>query len=208
MSSGQGVGSIVLADAIIANTPNGIITSLYEEKSTSFLIQNVGFFNVEIAIQDSAEGRVLLAGGNKVLEDSWGFGMTVNNSTGAASFVNGQDIPAINRTEELLSTDAYVKSNLYTRHHPKYDELTTSQIMNIKALGTKGDRKTDETIILNNILSQAANLSSVVYFPFGIYVIKDTLHVPVGSRIIGQVWSKIMATGAKFKDMKKPRMAV
>ncbi|KXG46668.1 Pectin lyase fold/virulence factor [Penicillium griseofulvum] len=208
MSNGQGVGSVVLADAIIANTPNGIITSLYEENSTSFLIQNVGFFNVETAIQDSAKGQVLLAGGNEVLKDSWGFGMTVNNSTGAASFVNGQDIPAMNRTEELLGTDAYVKSNLYTRRRPKYDELTASQIMNVKALGAKGDGNTDDTIILNNILSQAANLSAVVYFPFGVYVIKDTLRVPVGSRIIGQAWSQIMATGAKFEDIEKPRVAV
>lgn len=208
MSNGQGVGSVILADAIIANTPNGIITSLYEENSTSFLIQNVGFFNVETAIQDSAKGQVLLAGGDEVLKDSWGFGMTVNNSTGSASFVNGQDIPSMNRTEELLGTQAYVKTNLYTRRRPKYDELTASQIMNVKALGAKGDGKSDDTIILNNILSQAANLSSVVYFPFGVYVIKDTLRVPVGSRIIGQAWSQIMATGAKFEDMDHPRVAV
>lgn len=35
------------------------------------------------------------------------------------------------------------------------------------------------------MLSGAANTSSVVYFPFGIYLVKDTLYVPMGSRVIG-----------------------
>ncbi|KAH2862561.1 hypothetical protein KXV31_006689, partial [Aspergillus fumigatus] len=208
MSNGQGVGSIILADAIIANTPNGIITSLYNENSTSFLIQNVGFFNVETAIQDSAKGQVLLAGGNEVLKDAWGFGMTVDNSTSAARFINGQDIPVMNRTDALIGTNAYVKPNLYTRRRPRYDSLRAGEVVNVKTLGAKGDGKTDDTVVLNNILSQAANLSSVVYFPFGVYVIKDTLRVPVGSRIIGQAWSQIMATGPKFEDMKNPHVAV
>lgn len=208
MSNGQGVGSIILADAIIANTPNGIITSLYDENSTSFLIQNVGFFNVETAIQDSAKGQVLLAGGNEVLKDAWGFGMTVDNSTSAATFINGQDIPVMNRTEALIGPNAYVKPNLYTRRRPRYDNLRAGEVVNVKTLGAKGDGKTDDTVVLNNILSQAANLSSVVFFPFGVYVIRDTLRVPVGSRITGQAWSQIMATGPKFEDMKNPHVAV
>ncbi|KAH2165080.1 hypothetical protein KXV74_005974 [Aspergillus fumigatus] len=191
MSNGQGVGSIILADAIIANTPNGIITSLYNENSTSFLIQNV-----------------LLAGGNEVLKDAWGFGMTVDNSTSAARFINGQDIPVMNRTDALIGTNAYVKPNLYTCRRPRYDSLRAGEVVNVKTLGAKGDGKTDDMVVLNNILSQAANLSSVVYFPFGVYVIKDTLRVPVGSRIIGQAWSQIMATGPKFEDMKNPHVAV
>jgi polygalacturonase len=41
--------------------------------------------------------------------------------------------------------------------------------------GAKGDGSTDDTVILNSVLSYAANLSSVVYFPFGVYMIQDTL---------------------------------
>ncbi|KAH1335252.1 hypothetical protein KXX14_008588 [Aspergillus fumigatus] len=188
MSNGQGVGSIILTDAIITNTPNGIITSLYDENSTSFLIQNMGFFNVETAIQDSAKGQVLLAGGNEVLKDAWGFGMTVDNSTSAATFINGQDIPVMNHTEALIGPNAYVKPNLYTRRRPRYDNLRAGEVVNVKTLGAKGDGKTDDTVVLNNILSQAANLSSVVFFPF--------------------TWSQIMATGPKFEDMKNLHMAV
>jgi hypothetical protein len=37
----------------------------------------------------------------------------------------------------------------------------------------KGDGSTDDTVILNSVLSYAANLSSVVYFPFGVYKVDN-----------------------------------
>lgn len=65
----------------------------------------------------------------------------------------------------------------------------------MKDYGAKGDGVTDDTKALNAILEGAANTSSVVFFPYGIYVVTDTLRVPVGSRIIGQVWPQFMGTG-------------
>ncbi|KAH7006940.1 hypothetical protein EDB80DRAFT_684201 [Ilyonectria destructans] len=47
--------------------------------------------------------------------------------------------------------------------------------MTVRALGAKGDGKTDNTTILNSILDGAANKSSILYFPFGVYIIGDTL---------------------------------
>lgn len=35
-------------------------------------------------------------------------------------------------------------------------------------------------------------------------MIHDILHVPVGSRIMGQAWSQIMATGTNFADAEDP----
>jgi hypothetical protein len=58
------------------------------------------------------------------------------------------------------------------------------------------------------ILDTAANLSSIVYFLFGVYMVKDTLKVPLGSRIISQAWSQIMGTGPKFQNELKPRAVV
>ncbi|KAL4756108.1 pectate lyase superfamily protein-domain-containing protein [Aspergillus foveolatus] len=207
MGTGQGVGSLILADAIIANTPNGIITSLHAENSTSLLLHNVGFFNVETAVVDSVKNKVLLAGGDEVLKDSWGFG-TVTNASGASSFVDGSDIPVMNRTEGMTGTQAYVKPNWFTRRRPQYEDLAAEDIVNVKLFGVKGDGTSDDTVMLNWVLSYAANLSSVVYFPYGIYIITDTLDVPVGSRIVGQAWPQIMATGSKFEDIDKPHVAV
>ncbi|TPX21790.1 hypothetical protein DIZ76_015753 [Coccidioides immitis] len=93
------------------------------------------------------------------------------------------------RSGSLLAPTGYYKPNYFTRRRPKYLDIGQSQILNVKAFGAKGDGQTDDTAILNSILSRAANMSSIVYFPFGVYVVKNTIHVPVGSRIIGQAWS-------------------
>ncbi|KAF3481752.1 LysM domain-containing protein [Arthroderma uncinatum] len=206
-STGQAVGSLLLVDSIIANTPVGISTSLSGRNSTALLVQNTGFFNVPKAITENVSGDTLLPGGNEVLVDSWGFGLYVN-STEPGKFVSGQNIPTMNRSVSLLGPSGHYKENFYTRRRPQYLDLGQSQILDVKALGAKGDGNTDDTAILNSILSRAGNMSSIVYFPHGIYLIKNTLHIPVGSRIIGQVWSQIMATGPQFSNETSPKVAI
>ncbi|KAL4875747.1 pectate lyase superfamily protein-domain-containing protein [Aspergillus karnatakaensis] len=207
LSTGQGVGSLILADAIIANTPRGVVTSLHAENSTSLLLHNVGFFNVDIAVIDAVKDVVLLAGGDEVLKDSWGFGL-VTDATGVQSFVDGADISVMKRPPKMTGDQEYVKANWFTRRRPQYEELDAEDIVNVKHFGVKGDGTTDDTVSLNWVLSYAANLSSVVYFPYGIYMIKDTVHVPVGSRVMGQAWPQIMASGSKFEDIDSPHVAV
>ncbi|OBT84881.1 hypothetical protein VE02_05927 [Pseudogymnoascus sp. 03VT05] len=211
-STGQSVGSLILVDSIIANTPKGIVTTLFADNSTSFLLQNVGFFNTVTAITDDTTGKVLLAGGNEVVVDNWGFGLvtTATNGDGKTSFANGVRIPVMKRSTALLG-DAYDKMapNLFTRRRPGYLDVAAGKVMNVRTLGAKGDGVTDDTMVLNSILEGAANTSSVVFIPYGVYIVTDdTLRVPVGSRIIGQVWSQIMGTGDKFADETQPRPVV
>lgn len=50
------------------------------------------------------------------------------------------------------------------------------------------------------------NSGRIVYFPAGTYVFYKTVTVPPGVRIIGEVWSVIMAGGNSFfKDEMNPR---
>ncbi|KAJ5552813.1 pectin lyase-like protein [Penicillium frequentans] len=207
-STGQSLGSFILVDAIIANTPTGIMTSLLAENSTSLLLQNVGFFNVKDSVADNVLSKVLLAGGNEVLIDNWGFGR-VTKSNGETSFINGASITSMVRTDSLLSTElAYVKPNFYTRRRPKYVDIGQSQIINLKTAGAKGDGVTDDTTALNSIFAAAANMSSIVYVPYGVYVVTDTVKIPVGSRIIGQAWPQIMGKGKNFADQLHARAVV
>ncbi|KAL5362086.1 hypothetical protein BJX96DRAFT_153363 [Aspergillus floccosus] len=80
--------------------------------------------------------------------------------------------------------------------------------MDGKALVAAGNGKTDDTAVLNSILDRAANMSSIVFLPFGIYMVTDTLLVPVGSRIIGQAWSQVRASETKVQDELNPQVAV
>lgn len=101
-----------------------------------------------------------------------------------------------------------VNQVLFTRRRPKYNDIGASQIIDVKMFGARGDGLTDDSAVLNSVLANAANMSSVVFFPFGVYIIKDTLKIPVGSRIIGQAWPQIMATGSKFQDAQNPHVAI
>jgi hypothetical protein len=208
MSNGQGVGSFILVDAVIANTPTGILTSLYSANSTAFLLQNVGFYNVEKAIVAERRADPILLGGNEVLIDAWGFGLYAQDAN--IQFAQQKVLPAMQRAKELVSSNSYNKGtfNFFTRRRPQYTDIGHSQVFDVKAYGAKGDGVTDDTIILNSVFTVAANLSSIVYVPHGIYKVTDTLKIPKGSRIVGQAWSQIMATGAKFRDADHPHVAV
>jgi hypothetical protein len=143
-----------------------------------------------------------------VYVENWGFGR-ITAKDGTSRFVNSQHIPAMNRSTELTGVQHdKMKPNLFTRRRRKYYNVPSSKVMDVKALGAKGDGQTDDSAVLNSILSGAANTSSVVYFPFGVYIVRDTLRVPMGSRIIGQAWSQIMGKGANFEDELKPRPVV
>ena len=211
LSTGQGVGSLILTDTVMLNVNIGISTSLYADNSTAFLLQNSAFDNVPIIVQESNQNSVLLAGtsGTTVLVDSWGFGQ-VTSAAGNTGFVNANTISAMNRSAPLLQPGILSAGQafFFTRRRPSYANLGNSQLMDVKAYGAKGDGSSDDTAVLNYIFDIAANISAIVYVPFGIYIITDTLNIPVGSRIIGQAWPQIMATGSAFGDITNPKVAV
>ncbi|KAK4238207.1 pectate lyase superfamily protein-domain-containing protein [Achaetomium macrosporum] len=210
MSTGQGVGSLSLVDVHMWGVPVAVETSLFADNSTALHISNGGFQNCATIVLDSRSNTVLYPGNGDGLTNvvSWGFGKVADPS-GETGFINGADIAAPEYPASLLvADDLHPRPKLFHRTRPSYADPGNSQIFDVKALGAKGDGTTDDTAVLNHILDLAANVSGIVYFPHGVYVIRDTLEVPVGSRILGQAWPQIMATGANFQDMANPRAAV
>jgi glucan 1,3-beta-glucosidase len=110
---------------------------------------------------------------------------------------------AVSRSDVLVNGTGHY----YTVAQPTYSEYNVTQIVNVKSVAAHpvaGDGSTDDTASIQAILSNAAG-KQVVYFPYGIYVLTDTLTVPMGSRIVGEAFTQISASGAKFKDAKNPR---
>ncbi|KAH7354209.1 pectate lyase superfamily protein-domain-containing protein [Plectosphaerella cucumerina] len=205
-STGQGVGSLLLADIQIFGSKVGISTSLHADNSTALMIMNSAFWFVDQIVVDADKSTVLLPGvqGEKRV-DGWGFGR-VSSSKGDVSFLNGAQISTGKPDPSLLGNTAM--RGFFNRRRPKYNQIGFAQIIDAKEYGAKGDGQSDDTAILNHLFSTAANMSSIVYMPFGVYLITDTVEIPVGSRIIGQAWSQIMATGSKFQDADSPHVAV
>jgi glucan 1,3-beta-glucosidase len=61
----------------------------------------------------------------------------------------------------------------------------------------------DDTHNINAILARNAGCA-ITFFPAGTYLVSNTIHVPPGSRIIGETLSAISAVGAKFSDANSP----
>lgn len=204
MSNGQGIGSLLMTDMRMKNVRVGISTSMMSDNSTALLLSNSEFYDVSTIVEDTPKRQVLLPGGAKTSVGSWGFGR-VTNADGNTAFHNGAKLDSPVRPSSLITGG---NNQFFTRRRPKYDNLGFSQIIDARAYGAHGDGKTDDAPILNYILSAAANMSAIVYLPFGVYVIKDTIEIPVGSRIIGQAWPQLMATGPKFANAMQPHVAI
>ncbi|KAF5648626.1 putative glucan 1 3-beta-glucosidase [Fusarium sp. NRRL 52700] len=205
MSTGQGIGSLHLTDLRFHYVNVAVSTSVVSDNSTALLLSNSGFYNVDTIVQDAFKNQVLLRGGKGTVDvDTWVFGR-VTSANGTTAFHNGANLDSPVRNDSLVTGG---RKQFFPRRRPKYDDLGFSQILDAKAYGAKGDGKTDDTAVLNHLFSAAANMSAIVYVPFGVYIITDTVEIPVGLRVIGQAWPQIMAAGSKFADGLKPRVAV
>ncbi|KAJ8229644.1 hypothetical protein LV160_008289 [Aspergillus fumigatus] len=187
MSSGHGVGSFVLVDAVTANTPSGTLTSLYSTNSTAFLLQNVEFYNIEKAIMAERRADPILAGGGGRTTCALMHGALASTLRMQMFNLLRKVLPTMQRAKELVSPISYNKGTF--NFSPAVDH-------NTPILDTA------------SVFTVAVNLSSIVYIPHGVYKVTDTLKIPKGSRIIGQAWSQIMATGPKFQDADDPHVAV
>lgn len=205
MSSGgpgsQSVGSIILVDSTISNTPVGINT-VYSTSSTytngSLALDNVDMSNnVPIAVMNSATKATILAGNQKI-----------------ASYVQGKEYLGANSGKAVQGTATAVgkpsslldaSGKVFTRSRPQYETLPASSFISVKSNGAKGDGITDDTAAIQAIFNSATP-ESVVYFDHGAYVITSTVKVPKDIRITGEMWPLIMAGGSSFfKDMSNPK---
>ena len=97
---------------------------------------------------------------------------------------------------------------------PNYAENPVSDFINVKDPSQNGgqtvlgDHSVDEADALNQVLSLAASSNKIAYFPFGKYRVDSTLHIPAGSRIVGEAWATITGNGDFFKDSSNPKPVV
>ena len=133
-ASSQTVGSVLLVDSTIANTPVGIST-VYSTSETvtngTLIIDNVDFStNVPVAVSDATTKSTLLAGNTKV-----------------SSWMQGRQYPSANAgkaVQEAATTSTKPATllnggNVFTRSKPQYEAEPVSAFLSVKAAGAKGD---------------------------------------------------------------------
>jgi hypothetical protein len=69
-----------------------------------------------------------------------------------------------------------------------------------------GDGVTDDTLNIQSTLNNFIGQDVIIFIPAGTYIVTDTIVIPKGTKIVGEVWSQIMAQGPKFGDMNNPHV--
>ncbi|KAJ5491124.1 hypothetical protein N7539_002691 [Penicillium diatomitis] len=195
------LGSLVLLDSKVTNS--GTAVKFYDSsndggnRNSQLLIENLEH-DTDHPIAVTSNGDVKLAATSHV--DTWAWGnVTPGTYETGTTFTTS-------RPDVLLSNGKY-----FMRTQPTYAEYAADQVVNVKSVdGHKvyGDGRTSDVASLNAILADNAANCKITYFPYGVYIVDDTLKIPVGSRIAGEAWAVISGKGNAFKDSSNPKPVV
>jgi glucan 1,3-beta-glucosidase len=198
-TSSQTVGSVLLVDSTISNTPIGVSTAYSTNEGATngtLIIDNVDMSeNVPVAVSEASTKSTILAGNSKIA--SWAQGRQYDGTNSGTAVQNAQTAPK--KPAALLDS----AGNVFTRSKPKYETEPVSAFLSVKSAGAKGDGVTDDTAAIQALFNSASS-SDIVYFDHGAYVITSTVKVPKNIRITGEIWPIIMAGGTAFQDQSNP----
>lgn len=193
------VGSVTILDSTIQNCPVFVDTVWQSGTSStgSLILENIALSNVPVAVKGPS-GTVLAGSTGTKTIAAWGQGHKYTPN-GPTNF-QGTFTPAT-RPSALLASGT---SNYYTKSKPLYASSPVASFQSIRSAGAKGDGSTDDTSAIQSALNSAASSNKILFFDHGTYKVTNTLYIPPGSRIVGEVFPVIMATGSKFSNINSP----
>jgi hypothetical protein len=200
----QSVGSVVLIDSEIKNTPIGVAVSR-DATSTpltggTLILENVQLHNVQVAVQAPGAKSVLVGSTGTTTISAWAEGNVYLPA--GPTVLQGSFTPNVRPSS--LSTG----KDFYERSKPQYENIIVSEFLSVRSAGAKGDGITDDSDALIAVITEAASTGKIVFFDAGYYLVTKTIYIPSGSRITGETYPVIMSSGAFFNDMTNPQPVV
>ncbi|KAH8647050.1 glycoside hydrolase family 55 protein [Tricladium varicosporioides] len=198
-TTGSTNGMFNLIDSTAVNTQTVINAGTTTTAWNSLVLENV--------IVDSTTVKV---GGSAVLTGSitqgqtWIRGNVYSTDSTTPKKATGEKY-ATSRPSALVNGTGFY----YTITPPTYEEFPITQVISVKGVSghpVAGDGTTDDTASLQAIINES--VGKVIYFPHGIYILTDTLLIPPGSRLYGEAWTQLSASGSKFANAKSPRAMI
>ncbi|KAG9121235.1 hypothetical protein FRC07_002899, partial [Ceratobasidium sp. 392] len=204
-----GTGSELIVDAEIANTPIFLATSgtspavanTTNTSNMSIILDNIEFNNVTTGAVDG-NNTVLMEGGMERTVEHWIQGNIYSGTDTDYERAKGP-VEGVRRSPKLLGPD----DKLFSKRRPEYDDYSPSQFVSVKENGAKGDGVHDDTAAIQKVLDKYAGCK-IIYFDAGMYYVTDTIKIPQGAIVVGEVWSNIIGGGKNFADERKPRPVV
>lgn len=197
------VGSAIFLDSSFSNVDTGFQLSVpTTDGKVTLNLFNLALSNVRTAVQYK-DGRTLLAGGSQTIK-AWGIGKRYDTSNGEASGV-WQEGAHYSHVPDVAASLRDGRGAFFARSKPQYENLGAGQFINLKSsFGAKGDGNNDDTNALNRGLQESASSGRILWIPAGVYLVRDTVTIPAGAKVVGQLWSQIMGAGSRFSDINKP----
>lgn len=193
----QLVGSVVIIDSDITNCGTFVDMAFSRNSrpigAGQLILENIALTNVPVAVKGS--GSTVLAGGTTTIR-AWGQG---NKYTPDGPQRFQEALTPTRRPAELLDGNKY-----WTVIKPQYEKLPASSFISARSAGARGDGNTDDTAALQDALNRAVSEQKVVFFDHGVYKITKTLYIPPGSRLVGEAYSVIMASGNTWASNTNP----
>ncbi|KLU87180.1 hypothetical protein, variant [Magnaporthiopsis poae ATCC 64411] len=195
------VGSASFIDSTFTNVQTAILIAPPDKKpgtgSTGVVVENVKFEGVSKAVADTNNTTLLAASG---VVSHWALGPVYREK--GPDFSMGGKIGTYRRNQDLLDGNgAY-----FERAKPQYEWRPTGDFMHVKDFGARGDGVTDDTAAFQNALYSSQG--SIFFVDAGSYIITGTIIVPIGSKIVGETWSQLVASGPYFSNADDPKIMV
>lgn len=192
----QGTGSLTVIDSHFSSVPYAITVG--PTLQPAILLDN-------LLIDGNTPSVVLVSGGETILPGtsgpavtiaSWAMGRQYSGPDDGGTSTAGSLSPALRKPAALL--DPSDRHMHFTRSKPQYEALSAAAFVSVASYGAVGDGKSDATSALN------AAFGAVVFVPAGVYMVSSTVFIPVGTRVVGELWPQIMAHGRAFSDASAP----
>jgi len=189
----QGVGSLVLSDWHAEHT--GTLVQLERQRSGRLVLEHVRTEHVPQTVAER-DGPSLLA------PSAGSTGHSVDMWLHTPEWTGAPPVP-LRRPASMVDPHG----RWFGREKPLYTNVSASEVVSIRCCGARGDGKSDDTAALQAALDQHAG-RSLIFVPHGVYVVTDTLHVPVGTQMTGEALPVVLGTGDRFNDPAHPRAVV
>ncbi|KAL2066965.1 hypothetical protein VTL71DRAFT_1389 [Oculimacula yallundae] len=202
-SGGNGnIASASFVDSTFTNVGTAVLIAPPQDKvgsgSTGVIIDNVAMSGGSKMVADTG-GAVHLANPASGTVKRWVLG-PVYQKAGPDYALGKKADNEYRRVPELLDS----KGAYFERAKPQYENRPVGDFVHAKNFGAKGDGKTDDTAALQRALYESQG--QVLVLDAGSYILTGTVVVPVGSKIVGETWSQLMASGSSFQDAMNPKV--
>lgn len=134
--------------------------------------------------------------------DSWVLGRIYVNQVKQTAIHTPFKTP---RNLAMTGTNSWTlpKAPFFEKAKPQYLNEAASSFHHVQS-SCAGDGKTVVTSCVQNFINQYAN-NGIIYFDAGSYMLDNTITIPPGARLVGEVWSQLVAVGTAFQDASSPK---